>query len=119
MIRRWSENVRELPHGQLLSLAQVADLCTVSSRTVRRWIHDGLPAHRLPGNGARGILRVSYIDLEDWIDHHRCALDADPTQEQAICLEGRRFMATPRSDGNYGLDDRHQARPGVARREEP
>lgn len=52
-----------VPARELISIEKFAQLCGVSSRTVRNWIHHGqLPAYRLtPG---RGLLRVDRRDLE-------------------------------------------------------
>jgi excisionase family DNA binding protein len=47
--------------GRLLSQAQAADLLSVSTETVSRWIRGGLlPAVRLPGR----LVRIRLADLE-------------------------------------------------------
>jgi excisionase family DNA binding protein len=52
---------------QLLTVAQVAELCACSQDTIRRRIREGdLPAVRL-GAGGRKHLRVDPADLELWL----------------------------------------------------
>jgi excisionase family DNA binding protein len=53
----------------LLSIAQVAERCAVSTRTVRRWIDDrDLPISR-PGKGR--LIRISESDLAKFINRGR------------------------------------------------
>jgi excisionase family DNA binding protein len=53
----------------LPSIAQVAERCAVSTRTVRRWIDDSdLPISR-PGKGP--LIRISKIDLAQYINKSR------------------------------------------------
>jgi excisionase family DNA binding protein len=53
----------------LLSIADVAKRCVVSTRTVRRWIEDsGLPIFR-PGKGR--LIRISERDLVAFINRGR------------------------------------------------
>lgn len=53
--------------GRLLTVDEVADVCCVSIRTVRRWIANGdLTAHRLGRQ-----LRVSIRDLERFFEASR------------------------------------------------
>ena len=55
---------------RLLTIEQVADRCSVSVRTVRRWIASGeLGVHRL---GTRNV-RVSEHDLAAFLAAHRDA----------------------------------------------
>src|SRR5829696_4746607 len=55
------------PPGPLLTVEQVAQRCSVSSRTTRRWIEAGvLRAHRL---GA--LVRISEEDLAAFLAAHR------------------------------------------------
>jgi|tagenome__1003787_1003787.scaffolds.fasta_scaffold20794818_1 excisionase family DNA binding protein len=52
----------------LLTVEEVADRCSVSVRTVRRWIASrDLPVHRL---GARNV-RISEHDLAAFLSTHR------------------------------------------------
>ena len=53
----------------LFSIAQVAERCAVSTRTVRRWIEDdGLPISR-PGKGR--LIRICESDLVEFIKRGR------------------------------------------------
>ena len=78
--------------NRLLTIESVAELCGVSSRTVYRWLdREGLPVHRIPGTGARPILRIAQDDLDDWLGQYRHD-PAAKTPEQTIRLEGRRLL---------------------------
>jgi excisionase family DNA binding protein len=62
----------------LLTIEQVAAQLQVHPRTVRRAIAaGGLRACRLPGRGARGIVRVRPADLDAWLEE-RSAAPAPP-----------------------------------------
>jgi excisionase family DNA binding protein len=99
---------------RLLKIETVATLCEVSKRTVYRWLNrEGLPAHRIPGVGARPILRIAQTDLDAWLQRHR----HDPEVEKAatqrtLRLDGIRFMQpAPPDSGKHQLDTRRTARP--------
>ena len=63
---------KETQERQLLTVADVASACGVSIRTVYRWIeNDGLPVHRIPGVGARPLLRIASDDLDEWLGQYR------------------------------------------------
>jgi excisionase family DNA binding protein len=48
------------------SVDEVANILSVSSRTIRRWTEDGkLRAHRFGG-----VVRISHDDLQDFIARH-------------------------------------------------
>ena len=52
---------------RLLTIEEVAELCGVSTRTVRRWIdQDQLPAVRIDR-----VVRVAERDLQQFLDRHR------------------------------------------------
>jgi excisionase family DNA binding protein len=53
----------------LLSIAQVAERCAVSTRTVRRWIEDGDLTISRPGRGR--LVRISESDLDKFIKQGR------------------------------------------------
>jgi excisionase family DNA binding protein len=84
--------MKPIPLASLLRVHEVADHCSVSQKTVRRWINEGgLPTHRLPGAGSRGITLVSREDLESWLAgfrHREPAKDDEPV----IHLAGRRLL---------------------------
>jgi hypothetical protein len=109
---------------RLLSVHAVAKACGVSVRTVYRWLGpDGLPVHRIPGAGARPILRIAQDDLDAFLARHR----HDPEVEQAAAnrtfhLDGMRSMRPASPDSrNSELDTRRPARPvcGPAGRRSP
>jgi len=102
----------------LLSLEQVAAWCSVSCRTVRRWMDDGLPVHRLPGKGARPIVRIAREDLNDWIRRHRFDPSLSPSATQTIRLDGRRFLGADKKTAALTLDDRRRSRPRVTRQKQ-
>jgi Helix-turn-helix domain len=79
---------------RLLKVEDVAEQCSVSARTVRRWINgDGLPTHRLPGCGSRGILRVDAGELELWLARYQHDFAADgKSNDKTMRLNGRRFI---------------------------
>ena len=54
-----------------LDMEGAAHYMTVSEETIRRWRRDGLPSHRLPGRGERGILLFRRSDLDAWAARHR------------------------------------------------
>jgi excisionase family DNA binding protein len=52
---------------RFLTIANVAESLSVSTRTVRRWIDAGeLIAHRF-----NGVLRIANQDLQAFLDEHR------------------------------------------------
>jgi excisionase family DNA binding protein len=58
-----AEGIQKVSHLQLLTVEQVAERLSVSTRTVRRLIDSGeLPAHRMGR-----MVRVSVDDLERYI----------------------------------------------------
>ena len=85
---------------RLLKVEDVAEQCSVSTRTVRRWINgDGLPVHRLPGCGSRGILRIDAGELELWLARYQHDFAADDkSNDKTMQLNGRRFI----HDGSDG-----------------
>ena len=94
MRQRVDANPMKAEGKRLLSVSDVAVRCGVCERTVRTWIaEDGLPVHRIPGRGARGILRVAQDDLDIWLGQyrHNCAEENDK-KDKTIRLEGRRFI---------------------------
>ena len=78
------------PPPQFLRVENVAQACGVSAKTVYRWLHDGLPHHRPPGAGSRGILLVSRTDLDSWLRRYRH--DPAAAAPQKLTLNGRRFI---------------------------
>ena len=53
--------------GGFLSIAEAAELLRVSTRTVRRWIGEGLlVAHRI-----HGLVRISEADFQAFLAAHR------------------------------------------------
>lgn len=91
------------PTNRLLSVQAVADACGVSIRTVYRWLaRDGLSVHRLPGTGARSIIRIAQADLSHFLNHHR----HDPEMEKALGsrtmrLSGTSFLPTKSSFSGF------------------
>jgi excisionase family DNA binding protein len=52
---------------RFFTIAEVAEILEVATRTVRRWIKSGdLVAHRF-----RGVVRIAEDDLRDFLDRHR------------------------------------------------
>lgn len=83
-------------NGQrLLSIAGAAERCGVCRKTVDTWISkEGLPVHRLPGRGAKGMLRIAVDDLTDWLSQHRHDVAEEKKHDRrTLRLEGRRFLA--------------------------
>jgi excisionase family DNA binding protein len=79
--------------SRLLDLDEVAERCSVSTKTVRRWIEgDGLPVHRLPGNGLRPIIRVAEDDLENWRHRFRRDVAKEHEKEPVLRFKGMRFL---------------------------
>ena len=87
---------------RLLRISEVATSCSVSARTVYRWIErDGLPVHRIPGAGVREIRRISAEDLDEWLSHHRYDLAAaNASTQQTLQLNGRRFISSIPAETN-------------------
>ena len=112
----FDEDRHACPSVRLLSIADAARQCGVSARTLRRWINDGLPVHRMPGGGARLMVRISTKDLAGWLRQFRH--EAGPEDNsQVIRLEGRHWIqdGAPSLGPDQGLDDRGRSRPGVSR----
>ena len=69
---RWTEKamgqvIKEFSSPRLLTIEEVAKICGVSSRSVRRWIdRDELPAVRIGR-----LVRVTECDLQRFFDRHR------------------------------------------------
>jgi len=79
--------------SRLLTVARVAEQCAVSTRTVYRWIgSEGLPVHRIPGTGARPILRIDSGDLDQWLSQYRHDLAEEKASDRTLRLDGRRFI---------------------------
>lgn len=75
----------------LLVVSEVAVLCGVSPKTVRRWIADeGLPTVRIRAAGARQAVFVRPGDLDAWIEA-RQPESAEEAEEAVLRLDGRRF----------------------------
>jgi excisionase family DNA binding protein len=52
---------------RFFTIAEVAEILEVATRTVRRWIKSGdLVAHRF-----RDVVRIAEDDLRDFLDRHR------------------------------------------------
>ena len=94
----------------LMTVAEVARQCSVSTRTVYRWIRNGLPIHRIPGTGARPILRISRRDLDECLSKTRqTSTDVARVDSPTIRLDGRKFIritTAPVAPENR-LDTRH------------
>jgi len=84
--------------SQLLSVDDVARRCAVSKRTVYRWLDDGLICLRLPGTGARPILRIDSDDLDQWLGRHRHDFAEEKNDDRKLQLDGRRFFKADTSD---------------------
>ncbi len=54
------------PQVQILTLRDVADVCGVSDRVVRRWIRQGLPTV----HPSKGVILVRPKDLETFFEDH-------------------------------------------------
>lgn len=53
---------------ELLTTAEVAELCGLGARTVWRWAHSGrMPAPLKLGDGRQGAVRFRRRDLEEWV----------------------------------------------------
>lgn len=99
--------------AKFLRVADVAQRCSVSVKTVYRWIGEGLPIHQMPGSGARGIILIAGIDLEVWLRQYR----REPVPQPAkLRLSGRRLIKSANlqnlpapglrsSDSNAPVDD--------------
>ena len=100
-----------LTETRLLSLSEVATVCGVSVRTVRRWIAaDGLSVHLLPGRGGRPIIVVSHDDLANWLAQFRADRHGrDDDSGRTIRLEGRRFFKQVEGDGQHRGRSRRRA----------
>jgi excisionase family DNA binding protein len=87
---------------RLFSIHDVAKACSVSTRIVYRWINDDhLPVHRIPGSGARGILRIDREDLDCWLRKYRHDFaEDDNIPPQTMTLYGRRFIKVPPAEGS-------------------
>ena len=95
VMRQRADRQSEQAEGKrLLSISDVAEQCGVCERTVRTWIaEDGLPVHRIPGRGARGIHRVAQDDLDEWIRRYRHNFAEEKKEKpQTMRLDGRRFF---------------------------
>tara|TARA_R110000744_G_scaffold380561_1_gene502596 strand:+ start:28025 stop:28348 length:324 start_codon:yes stop_codon:yes gene_type:complete len=78
----------------LLTVPDVAALCGVSEKTVRRWIEtERLPTIRPMGHGARPMKLIARKDLDAWIEEHRSVHVASPdAHKPSVTINGRRFM---------------------------
>ena len=112
----FDEDSHACPSVRLLSIADAATQCGVSARTVRRWIDEGLPVHRIPGSGARFIVRLSTVDLGKWLRQFRHEAEEDDGS-RTIHLAGRRWIqcGSGRTSPDQGLDDPGRPRPRVSR----
>lgn len=109
----WRSEQPDAATARLHSLDEVAALCSVSKRTVQRWIDDdGLPIHRIPGAGARGIVRIAESDLTEWLSQFRKRA-ADKADRPVLRLNGRRFTKNPSDSPENGLDHRSSPRSRV------
>lgn len=55
------------PVSRFFTITQIAELLSVSTRTVRRWVACGeLLAHKFSG-----LVRVSELDLRTFLERHR------------------------------------------------
>lgn len=61
-------SVRSLDLSQRVAVrpAEAAQVCGVDLRTVRRWIRDGLPIHKVGGS-----ILIQPEDLRLWLSRHR------------------------------------------------
>lgn len=88
-----STHSHQLDQQIMLTVPQVAAVCGVSARTVKRWIHnDNLPSHRLPGAGARPIIAVSRPDLDEWLGRHRHDPNRQSDTDRTFKIDGQRFL---------------------------
>lgn len=58
---------QQLPSPRLLTIAEVADLCRVSEKTVRRW----LTAHQVASYRLGGRVLISRDDLNIFLNERR------------------------------------------------
>jgi excisionase family DNA binding protein len=106
---------------RLLKIDDVAEMCSISKRTVYRWIDsEGLPVHRFPGSGRASILRIANDDLADWLGQYRHDFAEENKPEQIVKLNGRRFIGVGRSSsvGKDGPDRGPRWRPSAAMNKE-
>jgi excisionase family DNA binding protein len=61
------KTAKPTPPAKFYTIAQVAELVEVSTRTVRRWIAEGLlVAHRI-----KGLVRISDADFQTFLASYR------------------------------------------------
>lgn len=83
--------VRQQAVSALLRVPEVAVYCGVSTKVVYRWLTDGgLPYHRTPGTGPRGIILVHRADLDAWLRGFR--VDPALNTDMRFSLQGRRLL---------------------------
>lgn len=77
----------------LLRFDEVARLCGVSVKTVRRWVDsEGLPVVQIQGAGARPMTFITPRDLDEWIESRRRIRSLDQADSRTVRLNGRRFI---------------------------
>ena len=82
--------------GQLLTVAQLAELLQVSDRTVREWISTGsIPFLKL-GQSRRSLVRFSLPAVEAWLQERSKGPEVQQPQRPAPrrCTPGRASEAT-------------------------
>ncbi|PCI10577.1 hypothetical protein COB72_03210 [bacterium] len=68
-----------------LSVRDVAAVCGVSAKSVRRWIsNEGLPSVRICGAGARAMTFILPIDLDAWFQTARHDSSQAKDQDQSV-----------------------------------
>lgn len=91
-----AENSKANQKKRMLTVADVATQCGVCQRTVTIWIaNDGLPVHRVPGRGSKGIIRIAQEDLDIWLAQFRHnAAHEKEERERTVRLDGRSFIVS-------------------------
>lgn len=82
--------------GQLLTVAQLAELLQVSTRTVREWVSTGsIPFLKL-GQSRRSLVRFSLPAVEAWLQDRAKGPETQQQQRPAPrrCAPGRASAAT-------------------------
>ena len=82
--------------ANLLRVEAVAAQCSVSAKTIRRWIASGLSTYRMPGAGSRPIVLIRRNELTAWLEKYHFSGNGEG-DAAVLQLGGRRLVGSHRT----------------------